>query len=99
MIAAPFYFQNHILQINIIHKIEIVTGQIQSKLKVENEKMKVQYKSKKKGLCNQCDRGEIMKNSISYTLVAEMHVNMRITPLQIFRSHKQLLLIKKEMKY
>lgn len=38
MIAALFYFQNHILQLNIIHKIEIVTGQIQSKLKVENEK-------------------------------------------------------------
>lgn len=38
MIAAAFYFQNHILQINIIHKTEIVTDQIQSKLKVENEK-------------------------------------------------------------
>lgn len=51
-----------------------------------------------KELFNQCDRGKIMKNSIFYTLVAEMYVNMRMISLQIFRTHKKLLLIKKEMK-
>lgn len=60
--------------------------------------MKVQYKSKKKGLCNHCDRGEIMKKSIFYTVEAEMHVNLRMIYLQIFRSQNQLLLIKKEIK-
>lgn len=49
--------------------------------------MEVQYKSRKKGLCNQYDRKEIMKNSISYTPVAETHVNTRMISLQIFRSN------------
>lgn len=61
MIVAPLYFQNHVLQKSVIHETEIVTSEIQSKLKVENEKMEVQYKSKKKDLCNQCDK-EVMKN-------------------------------------
>lgn len=72
MIVAPLYFQNHILQKSVIHETETVTSEIQSKLKVENEKMKVRYKSKKKDLCDQCDK-EVMKNTdisavLAYTL-------------------------------
>lgn len=40
VIAVLFQFQNNILQVNIIHKTEVATGQIQSKLKVVNEKQK-----------------------------------------------------------
>lgn len=86
--------KNHILQINIIYKIEVVTGRIQIKLKLENKKWKSSKKTKKKGLCNQCDRGEIMRNSIFYTLVAEMHehkndVSSNFQKLQTTSIHKE----------
>lgn len=43
------------------------------------------YNTENEGLCSRCDRQEAMKNIIFYCLVAEMHVHMRITTLQILR--------------